>query len=196
MHKTHIFDQKNNAKKKPLPTYLPYFFRTVTGNKHFIFLGLIIKHSAWSWGKLPKYIGEGCHPHIFSFSIQLLTYFSIPIISVLIFESCIQLYLCFYGSKIPKIHPFFYLIIDIISFCTNIFDSILNFVSHYIFVAMILRFLKYKDNKSFCIIFEWKLAKNREKMMTEGSCQLINPFMTVATKTAWHYGAISQVKQF
>ena len=27
MHKTHIFDQKNNAKKiKNLPTYLPYFF--------------------------------------------------------------------------------------------------------------------------------------------------------------------------
>ena len=26
MHKTHIFEQKNNAKKKILPTYLPYFF--------------------------------------------------------------------------------------------------------------------------------------------------------------------------
>ena len=26
MHKTHIFDQKNNAKKMFLPTYLPYFF--------------------------------------------------------------------------------------------------------------------------------------------------------------------------
>ena len=30
MHKTHIFDQKNNAKFF-LMTYLPYFFRTVTG---------------------------------------------------------------------------------------------------------------------------------------------------------------------
>ena len=26
MQKTHIFDQKNNAKKIFLPTYLPYFF--------------------------------------------------------------------------------------------------------------------------------------------------------------------------
>ena len=26
MHKTHIFDQKNNAKKIFLSTYLPYFF--------------------------------------------------------------------------------------------------------------------------------------------------------------------------
>ena len=26
MHKTHIFDQKNNAKNIYLPTYLPYFF--------------------------------------------------------------------------------------------------------------------------------------------------------------------------
>ena len=26
MHKTHIFDQRNNAKKKFLPSYLPYFF--------------------------------------------------------------------------------------------------------------------------------------------------------------------------
>ena len=26
MHKTHIFDKKNNAKKIFLPTYLPYFF--------------------------------------------------------------------------------------------------------------------------------------------------------------------------
>ena len=26
MHKTHIFDQKNNAKKNILLTYLPYFF--------------------------------------------------------------------------------------------------------------------------------------------------------------------------
>ena len=26
MHKTHIFDQKNNEKKNLLPTYLPYFF--------------------------------------------------------------------------------------------------------------------------------------------------------------------------
>ena len=40
MHKTHIFDQKNNAKKHIFPTYLPYFFRTVTGNKQFIYLGL------------------------------------------------------------------------------------------------------------------------------------------------------------
>ena len=36
----HIFDQRNNAKKIILPTYLPYFFRTVTGNKQFLFLGL------------------------------------------------------------------------------------------------------------------------------------------------------------
>ena len=41
MHKTHIFDQKNNAKNIFLLTYLPYFFRTVTGNKKYIFLGLI-----------------------------------------------------------------------------------------------------------------------------------------------------------
>ena len=41
MHKTHIFDQKNNAKKNILPTYLPYFFQSVTGNKQLIFLGLI-----------------------------------------------------------------------------------------------------------------------------------------------------------
>ena len=26
MHKTHIFDQENNAKKMFLQTYLPYFF--------------------------------------------------------------------------------------------------------------------------------------------------------------------------
>ena len=41
MRKTHIFDQKNNAKKinfNHLPTL---FFRTFTGNKQFIFLGLI-----------------------------------------------------------------------------------------------------------------------------------------------------------
>ena len=41
MHKTQIFDQKNNAKKNIFPTYLPYFFRAVTGNKQLIFLGLI-----------------------------------------------------------------------------------------------------------------------------------------------------------
>ena len=35
MHKSHIFDPKNNAKILFLPTYLPYFFRTVTGNKQF-----------------------------------------------------------------------------------------------------------------------------------------------------------------
>ena len=28
-----------------LPTYLPYFFRTVTGNKQFLFLGLIYTES-------------------------------------------------------------------------------------------------------------------------------------------------------
>ena len=42
MHKTHIFDQKNYAKKKRRfyrPTY-PIFFRTVTGNKQLFFLGL------------------------------------------------------------------------------------------------------------------------------------------------------------
>ena len=26
MHKSHIFDQRNNEKKMFLPTYLPYFF--------------------------------------------------------------------------------------------------------------------------------------------------------------------------
>ena len=37
MHKTHIFDQKNNAKHFFYrPTY-PIFFQTVTGNKQFIF---------------------------------------------------------------------------------------------------------------------------------------------------------------
>ena len=45
MHKTHIFDQKKNNGKKNLKitdlTY-PIFFRTVTGNKQLIFLGLII----------------------------------------------------------------------------------------------------------------------------------------------------------
>ena len=41
MHKTHIFDQKNNAKKKKfLLTYLTYFFRAVTENKQIFFLGL------------------------------------------------------------------------------------------------------------------------------------------------------------
>ena len=43
MHKTHIFDQKNNAKKfflTDLPTL--FFFWTVTGNKQFLFLGLIL----------------------------------------------------------------------------------------------------------------------------------------------------------
>ena len=41
MQKKKIFDQKNNAKKKKKyrPTY-PIFFRTVTGNKQFLFLGL------------------------------------------------------------------------------------------------------------------------------------------------------------
>ena len=41
MHKTHIFDQKNNAKKYFF-TDLPTLFLggTVTGNKQFIFLGL------------------------------------------------------------------------------------------------------------------------------------------------------------
>ena len=41
MHKTHIFDQKNNAKKiffTDLPSTL--FFQAVTGNKQLIFLGL------------------------------------------------------------------------------------------------------------------------------------------------------------
>ena len=28
-------------KKKILPTYLPYFFQTVTGNKQLLFLGLM-----------------------------------------------------------------------------------------------------------------------------------------------------------
>ena len=42
MQKTHIFDQKNNTKKYILPTYLPYFFQTVTGNKQYFFLGLIL----------------------------------------------------------------------------------------------------------------------------------------------------------
>ena len=42
MHKTHIFDQKENAKKIYFyrPTY-PIFLQTVTGNKQFLFLGLI-----------------------------------------------------------------------------------------------------------------------------------------------------------
>ena len=43
MHNTHIFDQKNYAKKTFLPTYLPYFFWTVTENKQLFFLGLIDK---------------------------------------------------------------------------------------------------------------------------------------------------------
>ena len=43
MHKTQIFDQKNNAKKKFYrPTY-PIFLRTVTGSKQFLFLGLSSK---------------------------------------------------------------------------------------------------------------------------------------------------------
>ena len=32
--------KKIMQKKKKLPTYLPYFFRTITGNKQFLFLGL------------------------------------------------------------------------------------------------------------------------------------------------------------
>ena len=42
MHKTHIFDQKELCKKNFFtdPTY-PIYFRTVTGNKQFIFLGII-----------------------------------------------------------------------------------------------------------------------------------------------------------
>ena len=36
MHKTHIFEEKNI-----LPTYLTYFFQTVTGNKQYFSLGLM-----------------------------------------------------------------------------------------------------------------------------------------------------------
>ena len=41
MHKTHIFDQKNNPPKNCFyrSTY-PILFQTVTGNKQFLFLGL------------------------------------------------------------------------------------------------------------------------------------------------------------
>ena len=35
------FLTKKIKEKKKLPTYLPYFFWTVTGNKQFLFLGLI-----------------------------------------------------------------------------------------------------------------------------------------------------------
>ena len=45
MHKTHIFEQKNNQQKKNL-TYLPYFFRVITGNKQKEILGLILDSRA------------------------------------------------------------------------------------------------------------------------------------------------------
>ena len=44
MHKTHIFDQKNKAKKeKFLPTYLPYFFSGRYRKQTIVFLGLRIQ---------------------------------------------------------------------------------------------------------------------------------------------------------
>ena len=52
MHKTHFLDQKNTAKKNFLPTYLPYFFQAVTGNKQFIFLGLMEKCYSVSYQQL------------------------------------------------------------------------------------------------------------------------------------------------
>ena len=83
---------------------------------------------------------------------------------------------------------FFYSNIDIISFNSNNFDSILenckkheilafSHVSLYIFIAVILRFLKYKDNWSFLVNFTdnlsyysqflLELTKNVKQMMTK-----------------------------
>ena len=45
MHKTHIFDQKNNAKFFPLLTYLPYFFSDRYRKQTILFLGIIINTS-------------------------------------------------------------------------------------------------------------------------------------------------------
>ena len=58
MHKTHIFDQKNNAKLFFYrPTY-PILFQTVTGNKQFLFLGLIHQlFSFWKKGLIMQIIG-------------------------------------------------------------------------------------------------------------------------------------------
>ena len=42
MHKTHIYYQKNNAKKIFFTNLPTLFFRTVTGNKQYFFLGLRI----------------------------------------------------------------------------------------------------------------------------------------------------------
>ena len=55
MHKTHIFDQKNNQKKYILATYLPYFFQTVTGNKQFLFSGLNMSQDNMSSGQVYSY---------------------------------------------------------------------------------------------------------------------------------------------
>ena len=41
MHKTHIFDQKNNAKSF-LPTYLPYFFRLLQETYNIFCLALAV----------------------------------------------------------------------------------------------------------------------------------------------------------
>ena len=52
MQKTHIFEQKDNQKKKNL-TYLPYCFQTVTGKKRFFSRPKLIY-----WGHTPAYIQE------------------------------------------------------------------------------------------------------------------------------------------
>ena len=41
--------KKKKKKKKDLPTYLPYFFGTVTGNKQNIFLGLMKVDKSGRW---------------------------------------------------------------------------------------------------------------------------------------------------
>ena len=42
MHKTHIFDQKDNVKKDFLSTYRPFFFRLLQETNNIFFLALTL----------------------------------------------------------------------------------------------------------------------------------------------------------
>ena len=57
MHKTEIFDQKNNAKKFFLPTYLPYFFMDCYRKKTISFFRPKGVHVLLSWNSKLAFIG-------------------------------------------------------------------------------------------------------------------------------------------